>query len=404
MCQAKAIPDLTKSHILSTKRIMLNLISKLPNVGTNIFTTMSNLAMELNAINLSQGFPDYDGDDFLKERLAFHVNHGANQYAPMTGVARLNQAIGDKVVRHYGRLLDPEKEITVTLGATEAIFDAVQTMVNAGDEVIVFDPAYDLYEPAVQLAGGRCIHLNLNSDDFSVPWETLEQAITQYTKLIILNSPHNPCGSILSSQDLEQLWQMVKNKNIFIISDEVYEHIIFDGKAHQSLLGHKKLAQRSFVISSFGKTYHMTGWRVGYCIAPEYLSTEFRKIHQYVTFSIPNPLQNAFADMLETCPEHAKELPQFYQAKRDFFANAIRTSQFKLRTCSGSYFQLADYSDISDLPDLEFCYWLAETAKVVAVPVSVFYKSPPDGQRLVRFCFCKGKETLSKAADRLCRV
>ncbi|MFH2059743.1 MAG: methionine aminotransferase [Pseudomonadota bacterium] len=383
---------------------MQQLKSKLPNIGTTIFTTMTNLANELGAINLSQGFPDFDGHDFLKERLAYHVNHGANQYAPMAGIPRLNQAISDKVNRHYNRQVDPQKEITVTLGATEALFDAIQCVVNAGDEVIVFDPAYDSYEPAIELASGQCLHLQLNSDDFSIPWQALEGAITDKTRLIILNSPQNPCGTVISSRDLDQLWQIVKDRDIFLLSDEVYEHIIFDNLQHESLLRHDNLAQRSFVVSSFGKTFHMTGWRVGYCIAPTHLSAEFRKVHQYVTFSIPNPLQNALADMLEKHPEHAIELPAFYQHKRDFFANALSTSLFDLRPCFGSYFQLVDYSKISDLGDLDFCYWLAQKAGVVAVPVSVFYQTPLSDQRLIRFCFCKGEALLAKAARRLCRI
>ncbi len=378
--------------------------SKLPKVGTTIFTTMSNLAQKLGAINLSQGFPDYDGDPYLKDRLAFHVANGANQYAPMTGIPRLNQAIAKKVAQHYDCTIDSEKEITITLGATEAIFDAIQCVLNKGDEAIIFDPAYDLYEPAIQLAGGDCIHLPLNPSDFSIPWEQLENSISKRTRLIIVNSPHNPCGSVLGSQDLETLWKIVKDHDIFLISDEVYEHIIFDGLQHESLLRHDKLAQRSFVISSFGKTYHMTGWRVGYCISPAPLSAEFRKIHQYVTFSIPNPLQNTFADMLENHPEHAISLPDFYQTKRDFFTNAIHGSRFKLKKCSGSYFQLADYSQISDLPDFEFCYWLAEKAGVVAVPISVFYEQAIPDQRLVRFCFCKGEDTLKRAADLLNKI
>ncbi|MFH2091535.1 MAG: methionine aminotransferase [Pseudomonadota bacterium] len=383
---------------------MPHLKSKLPRVGTTIFTIMSNLANELGAINLSQGFPDFDGHDFLKERLAWHVNHGANQYAPMTGIPRLNQAISDKVRQHYGRQVDPQHEITITLGATEALFDAIQCVIHADDEAIVFDPAYDSYEPAIELAGGHCIHIQLNPDDFSIPWQTLEAAITPKTRLIILNSPHNPCGAIISSTDLDQLWQIVKDRNIFLLSDEVYEHIIFDNLQHESLLRHDNLAQRSFVVSSFGKTFHMTGWRVGYCIAPAHLSVELRKVHQYVTFSIPNPLQNTLADMLEKHPEHAVKLPGFYQKKRDFFSDILSDSRFDLRTCSGSYFQLADYSKISDLSDLDFCYWLAQKAGVVAVPVSVFYKEPGPDQRLIRFCFCKSEDTLTKAARLLCSV
>lgn len=383
---------------------MPDLKSKLPRVGTTIFTTMSNLALELNAINLSQGFPDYDGDGYLKERLTFHINHGANQYAPMTGIPRLNQAIAQKILRNYQRKVNPDKEITVTLGATEAIFDAIQTVIHPGDEAIVFDPAYDLYEPAIELAGGRCIHLQLTPDAFTLPWERIKETISEKTRLIIVNSPHNPCGSVLSATDLELLWQHIQEKNIFLISDEVYEHIIFDGLAHQSLLRHEGLAQRSFVISSFGKTYHMTGWRVGYCVAPEPLSREFRKIHQYVTFSIPNPIQNAFADMLEKHPEHEATMPAFYQEKRDFFAQAIQDSRFTLKNCSGSYFQMVDYSEISNLTDLDFCYWLAQHFGVVAVPISVFYNQPRNDQRLIRFCFCKGKKTLARAAELLNRT
>ncbi len=383
---------------------MLTLPSKLPKVGTTIFTVMSTLASELGAINLSQGFPDYDGADFLKERLDYHVRSGANQYAPMTGIPRLNAAIAEKVMHHYGCRTNPEKEITITLGATEALFDAIQTVIRPGLEAIVFDPAYDSYEPAVELAGGRCIHLPLDANDFSIPWEALEKTISENTRLIIFNSPHNPSGAILSASDLDRLWQIVKDREVFLLSDEVYEHIIFDGQPHQSLLRHDALAQRSFVVSSFGKTYHMTGWRVGYCIAPEPMSSEFRKIHQYVTFSIPNPLQNALADMLISRPEHADELPGFYQQKRDFFATAMAESRFDLLSCSGTYFQLADYSRINDLDDLEFCHWLARTAGVVAVPISVFYQSPPEKQRLIRFCFCKGEKTLAQGARQLCRI
>lgn len=382
----------------------MQLHSKLPNVGTTIFTTMSALAMDLNAINLSQGFPDYDGDNYLKERLSFHINHGVNQYAPMAGVPRLNKAISEKILHHYDRRVDPQTEITVTLGATEAIFDAIQTVISNEDEAIVFDPAYDLYEPAIELAGGTCVHLQLTADRFSIPWADLAAAINPKTRLIILNSPHNPCGSVLDPDDLERLWQLVEDQTIFIIADEVYEHIIFDGLDHQSLLRHDGLYHRSFVISSFGKTYHMTGWRVGYCVSPPDLSAEFRKIHQYVTFSIPNPLQHTFADMLEHHPDHAFELPLFYQKKRDFFVEAMKKSRFQLLPCSGSYFQLADYSTISDLTDLDFCYWLAEEAGVVAVPISVFYKHPVPSQRLIRFCFCKGEETLKQAAEKLSQI
>lgn len=382
----------------------MQLQSKLPHVGTTIFTTMSALAAELGAINLSQGFPDYDGDAYLKKRLAHHINSGVNQYAPMTGVPRLNTAIAAKIKDHYQCMVDPAEEITITLGATEAIFDAIQTVIHPGDEAIVFDPAYDLYEPAIELAGGRCVHLQLTDTDFSIPWDALDSAINDNTRLIIINTPHNPCGSVLNQDDLDRLWQRIRNHRIFIIADEVYEHIIFDNRQHQSILRHKQLFDRSFVISSFGKTYHMTGWRVGYCVAPAALSKELRKIHQYVTFSIPHPLQHTFADMLEHHPDHAFELPVFYQKKRDYFQTALAGSRFKLKPCSGSYFQLADYSAISDLPDMEFCYWLAEHAGVVAVPVSVFYKVPIPDQRLVRFCFCKGEDTLARAGEKLCRI
>ncbi len=380
---------------------MTTIETKLPKVGTTIFTQMSALAVEYDAINLSQGFPDFDGADYLKQRVCHHIQTGANQYAPMSGVPVLTQAIAQKSFNLYQKQIDPVNEITVTSGATEAIFAAVHAVVKAGDEVIVFDPAYDCYEPAIDLAGGYCIHIPLTDPDFSLDWDLLSQAINDKTRLIIINSPHNPTGSIITRDDLERLWQLIKNRDILLISDEVYEHILFDQQPHASVLTHQSLYERSFVISSFGKTYHVTGWKVGYCVAPKALTSEFRKVHQYITFSTSTPMQFGIADMLHAHPEHAQQLPDFYQQKRDVFASYIEKTHFKLLPCAGTYFQLVDYSGISELSDFDFCVWLIKEAGVAAIPVSVFYQNPPPNQKIIRFCFAKGEDTLAEAGRRL---
>lgn len=377
--------------------------SKLPQVGTTIFTVMSQLANEAGAINLSQGFPDFDGPEYLRKRVAHYIEQGANQYAPMTGIPALRTAIASKVERIYGHKTCAESEVTVTSGATEALFAAIAAVVQTGDEVIVFDPAYDSYEPAIQLNGGKAVHLALNPPAFSIDWAALKAAINQRTRMIVINSPHNPTGAVLSADDLEQLAEIIRDTDILVLSDEVYEHISFDGLPHQSVLRHPELAARSFVVSSFGKTYHTTGWKVGYCIAPAALSTELRKVHQYLTFSTVTPVQLALADMMNEMPGHYEALPAFYQHKRDLFCQLMAGSRFSCVKTSGTYFQLMDYSAISDLPDTEFCRWLIEAAGVAAIPISVFSDAPMD-TRLVRFCFAKGDDTLRAAAEKLCKI
>ena len=379
--------------------------SKLPSVGTTIFTTMSQLAAETGALNLSQGFPDFEAPTALLEAVGRHVMAGHNQYAPMTGLPVLREQVALKIQALYGRSVDPQQEITITPGATQAIFCAIQSVVQAGDEVIVFDPCYDSYEPSVQLAGGHCVHLPLTLPDFQIDWEALAGAITPKTRLIILNTPHNPSGAILSAQDWVRLADLIRDTQIFVLSDEVYEHLVFDGVAHASVLAQDELYERAFVISSFGKTCHVTGWKTGYVVAPLKLSEELRKVHQYVSFAGVTPLQWALADFMAEHPEHVTELPAFYQAKRDLFCNHLAESRFKLTPAAGTYFQLADYSEIRpDLSDVEMAYWLTQEHGVASIPISVFYQRPPEHLRLVRFCFAKREETLRLAAERLSRV
>ena len=377
--------------------------TKLPKVGTTIFSVMSQLATQHKAINLGQGFPDFDGPQALRDALTAAMNSGKNQYAPMTGLPKLREQIALKTEKLYGRKVSADTEVTVTSGATEALFAAIAAVVHAGEEVIVLDPCYDSYEPAIELAGGRAVHIPLQLPDFSVDWQRVKDAVTPRTRMILINSPHNPSGAVLEASDLETLAGIVRGTDIFVLSDEVYEHIIFDGLAHQSVLRHEELAARSFVISSFGKTYHCTGWKVGYCIAPPQLSAEFRKVHQYLTFCTFSPAQWAFADMLESDPQHYLDLPAFYQAKRDHFRQLLAPSKFKLQPVKGAYFQLVDYSALKATDDLNFCEWLVREAGVAAIPISAFYETPPDA-RLVRLCFAKNEATLAAAAERLCRL
>lgn len=375
--------------------------SKLPQVGTTIFTRMSALAAECGAINLSQGFPDFDGPALLRERLHHYVESGYNQYAPMTGVASLREAIAEQVQRRYRRRVDAEHEITITSGATEALYAAITAVVRPGDEVILFDPAYDSYEPAIELSGGIARHIALLAPQFRIDWNQLADNINEKTRLIIVNSPHNPTGSVLAAEDLAQLAALVRERDIWLIADEVYEYIHFDGVEHASFHRHAELAERSFVISSFGKSYHITGWKLGYCIAPPLLSAEFRKVHQFLTFASFTPAQWALADTLRALPEHLAELPAFYQRKRDLFASALAKSRFQLLPCRGTYFQLAAYDAIVDMSDIDFAQWLTREAKVAVIPVSVFYREPP-ATRIVRFCFAKSDAVLLQAAERLC--
>lgn len=380
--------------------------SKLPHVGTTIFTTMSQLAAQVGAINLSQGFPDFDGPDALREAVGRHVMAGHNQYAPMTGLPALREQVAAKVARLYGRQANPDSEITITPGATQAIFCAIQALVRPGDEVIVFDPCYDSYEPAVQLAGGRCVHLPLSLPDFAIDWQRLEDALTPRTRLIILNSPHNPSGALLDRADLERLARLLRHReDIYLLSDEVYEHLVYDGREHASLLRHDELYARAFVVSSFGKTYHVTGWKTGYVVAPPALSAELRKVHQYVSFAGVTPLQWALADYMAAYPQHVDELPGFYQTKRDLFCGLLAESRLRFTPTPSTYFQLADYSAIRpDLDDVAMSQWLTREHGVACIPVSVFYQTPPADLRLVRFCFAKREDTLRQAAERLCAV
>jgi methionine aminotransferase len=377
--------------------------SKLPDVGTTIFTVMSQLAAECGAINLSQGFPDFAAPAGLLERVVHHLHAGRNQYAPMTGVAELREQIAGKTERLYARRTDPVTEITVTSGATEALYCAIQAFVHPGDEVIVFDPAYDSYDPATRLAGGRAVHVPLTTPEFSVDWQRVRDAINARTRMIVLNSPHNPTGAVLSDRDLDTLAGIIRDRSIIVLSDEVYEHVIFDGLRHASLLGHPELASRSVVVSSFGKTYHATGWKVGYCVACAPLMAEFRKVHQFVQFCVITPMQLALADFLESSPEHYLGLPAFYQAKRDLFCELLATSRLRLTPSRGTYFQLADYSDISTEKDVDFARRLTREAGVACIPVSVFHERPPERQWL-RFCFAKDTRTLVAAAEILCRL
>ncbi len=376
--------------------------SKLPAVGTTIFTTMSQLAAQTGAINLSQGFPDFDGPEALREALARHVAAGHNQYAPMAGLPALREQIAMKIERLYGRNVSADSEVTVTPGATQAIFCAIQALIHPGDEAIVFDPCYDSYDPSVTLAGGRCIHVPLAEGSFAIDWRRLEAALSPRTRLIILNTPHNPSGALISRDELDRLAALIRDRDIHIVSDEVYEHLVFDGRQHASVLAHDELYARAFVVSSFGKTYHVTGWKTGYVVAPPALSAELRKVHQYVSFCGVTPLQYALADFMAACPEHVAELPAFYQAKRDLFCDLLAGSRFTFTRTPGTYFQLADYSAIRpDLDDVAMAQWLTREHGVAAIPVSVFSERPDPAQRLVRFCFAKREDTLRQAAEKL---
>ena len=380
------------------------LTSKLPNVGTTIFTTISQLALEHQAINLSQGFPDFDGPQELLDRVGFYIREGANQYAPMTGVPVLRKAIAEKLLRCYDRSVNADSEITVTSGATEALYAAITAVVRPGDEVIVFDPAYDSYEPAIELNGGKAVHLALLPPEFRINWQEVAAAITPRTRMIILNSPHNPTGQILYPEDMAALQHLLRDSEILLLADEVYEHIVFDDQQHLSFNLYPDLAARSFIVSSFGKTYHVTGWKVGYCVAPPALMAEFRKVHQYLTFSTSTPMQLALGDFLHAHPQHDQQLPDFYQQKRNLFNAEMQHSSFIFQPAAGTYFQLMDYAAISDLPDTEFVQWLITEAGVAAIPLSVFYQQPPEHLRWVRFCFAKGANTLLAAAEKLRRL
>lgn len=364
---------------------------------------MSKMAADHGAINLSQGFPDFDCPDLLKELVVKHLHGGKNQYPPMAGIPELRQQIANKISFHYQYTADPETEVTVTSGATEALFDAVQAVVGPGDEVIVFDPAYDSYEPAVDLAGGKTVHLPLEAPIFGIDWTRVASAINDKTRLIIINSPHNPCGGILSRDDLDRLAELTRERDILVLSDEVYEHMVYDGEKHQSVLAHPELSERAFAVFSFGKTYHATGWKLAYCVARAELMAEFRKVHQFVTFTSTSFLQYAIADFMAQCPEHAIELAAFYQAKRDLFCELIKPSRFTFTPSKGTYFQLVDYSAISDKNDMDFATELTREKGVAAIPLTPFC-AEPSSAKLIRFCFCKDDATLEKAAEILCAL
>ena len=385
---------------MSNLKPMIN--SKLPKVKTSIFSIMSALAAKENAINLSQGFPNFETAKPLIQLVNEAMKNGYNQYAPMPGILSLREVISEKTQNLYGAEYNPEAEITITAGATQAIFTCIASVVKTGDEVIIFTPAYDCYEPTIELFGGKTIAIPIKAPNYTINWEEVKQAISTKTKLIIINSPHNPTGAILTKKDLKKLEELVKNTNIIILSDEVYEHIIFDGEQHQSVSKFSELANRSFIISSFGKTFHTTGWKVGYVLAPDYLMNEFRKIHQFNVFCVNHPIQMALATYLKK-PSHYLELPEFYQEKRDYFLDLLKDSRFEFTPSKGTYFQLLNYKNITEKSDVDFAIELTKKNKIASVPISVFYSDGYDA-KMLRFCFAKTNETLKVAAEKLCAI
>ena len=380
----------------------MEVLSKLPDVGITIFTKMSKMANAYDAINLSQGFPDFPVDPQLIDLVHHYMKEGHNQYAPMPGHPVLREAISTKTEHCYGWRPDVDQNITVTCGAIEAIMSAISALINPGDEVIIMDPAYDAYEPIINLQGAQAVGVPLRSIDYSIDWKLVWEAITDRTKMLIINSPHNPSGAVLSKEDLEALEDIVDETGLLLLSDEVYEHIVFDGAQHQSVLRSEDLRDHSIVVSSFGKTFHATGWRMGYLIAPEFLMTEIRKVHQYNTFTIHTPTQLAIADYLKDKSNYI-EVSSMYQEKRDFFLDVMKGSRFDPVPSHGTYFQLMNYSAISDQHDVEFADWLTQEVGVAAIPMSVFYQDKTDN-KVLRFCFAKGEETLSAAAEKLCTL
>ncbi|TWR26137.1 aminotransferase class I/II-fold pyridoxal phosphate-dependent enzyme [Mucilaginibacter achroorhodeus] len=381
---------------------MIPVISKLPQTGTNIFTTMSALAAEHDAINLSQGFPDYFCSPELIELVNSAMMAGHNQYAPMAGLPALREQIAIKTEMLYGAVYNPDTEITVTAGATQAVFTAISAVIHPNDEVIMFEPAYDCYAPAVKLMGGVVKSLELEPPDYRIPWDMVKRLITNKTRMIILNSPHNPTATILSKQDIDELTALVKNQDILILSDEVYEHLVFDGQEHLSMARYPELRDRSLIIASFGKTFHATGWKMGYCLAPANLMQEFRKIHQFLVFSVNTPMQHALAEYLKN-EDHYLTLPGFFQQKRDHFRQGLEQTRFKLLPCAGAYFQSVTYDAITDEKDVDFAVRLTKEIGVAAIPVSAFYRKGLD-RHVLRFCFAKKQETLDIAVDRLLKV
>lgn len=387
--------------VLKLKNLeLINMInSKLPNIELSIFAVMSKMAVDYNAINLSQGFPDFNCPDKLLKLVEHYQKQGYNQYAPMGGVLKLREKISSKINKLYNRNYNPENEITITAGATQAIFTAITTVVNKNDEVILLEPAYDSYAPSVIVNGGIPKFVPLNPNDFSVDWDKVKDSISRKTKLIIINSPHNPSGSLLTKKDIETLEELIRDTDILIISDEVYEHIVFDELKHISICQSEELYKKSFIISSFGKTYHTTGWKIGYCTAPKNLMKEFRKIHQFIVFAVNTPIQHAYADFMNN-EKHYLTLGNFYQEKRDLFLDLIKDSKFNFTPSKGTYFQLLDYSNISKKNDMEFTEYLTKVIGVAAIPLSPFYKNEYKN-KIIRICFAKNDEVLQKAAEKL---
>ncbi|MDR9397497.1 MAG: methionine aminotransferase [Salibacter sp.] len=379
-----------------------SLSSKLPKVSTTIFTVMSQLAKEHNAINLSQGFPDFPVAESLVDKVYEYMKKGFNQYAPMQGEMALREAVAEKMENMYSQPYNPDTEITITAGGTEAIFSAITSLIKEEDEVIIFTPAYDCYAPTVELSGGKAIYFPLRAPNYDIDWNEVKKLITRRTRMIIINTPHNPTGQVLSAGDMQQLERITKDNEIVILSDEVYEHIIFDGYEHQSVARYPKLAERSFIVGSFGKTFHATGWKVGYCAAPENLMKEFRKVHQYNIFAVNRPVQLALADHLKD-PSNYLEVSEMYQEKRNVFVSSLRGSRFKINRSAGTYFQLLDYSEITDEKDTDFSVRLTKEHGVASIPVSVFYNNPVH-DNMLRFCFAKEEETLKRAAEILVKL
>ncbi|MFW1747261.1 methionine aminotransferase [Acinetobacter guillouiae] len=384
---------------------MIEIHSKLPAQGVTIFSIMTAMAHRLNALNLSQGFPDFDAPPALLQALSQATLDGFNQYAAGDGLFALREQLAQLFLKRDQLQLDPITEITITPGATIGIFSVIQAIIHRGDEVIIFDPSYDSYAPSVQLVGGKAIHIPLNAPEFSVDWNQVKSAITDKTRMVIVNTPHNPTGAIWSKQDWLNLIELIQDKNIIVLSDEVYEHLIFDGEKHYSALSFPELRDRSFVVGSFGKTFHVTGWKTGYCIATPELMKVFRQIYQFANFCGVTPVQMALANFMQQHPEHIDGLSSFYQQKRDLFISGIANSKFSLIPSQGTFFQNVDYSQIRpDLNDVEMCKFLAEEHKIVAIPVSVFYKQAPKNLRLVRFCFAKKEQTLVQACEILNQI
>ncbi|PUA19906.1 pyridoxal phosphate-dependent aminotransferase [Glaciimonas sp. PCH181] len=388
----------------STSPTALALKSKLPAVGTTIFTTMSALASEKNAVNLGQGFPDFNCDPVLVDAVSDAMKNGMNQYPQMVGIPSLRSIIADKIKKLYGHSYDPATEITVTAGATQGLLTAIMCAVHPGDEVIVIEPAYDSYVPAIELAGGKpvFVQMTLGANGYAVPWDQVAAAVGPRTRLIMVNSPHNPTGSVFSAADIAALAEIVQGTDILILSDEVYEHMVYDGLAHESISRHPELAARAFIVSSFGKTYHVTGWKIGFVAAPAALSAEFRKVHQYNVFTVNTPVQHGIAQYMQN-PAPYLELPAFYQRKRDLFRAGLKNSRFTLLPSDGTYFQCVDYSAISSVSEVAFATWLTSEIGVAAIPVSAFYATPRESG-IVRFCFAKQDQTLQQALQRLSAI